>query len=234
MIRCIVIDADVPDQKSLVMRLKKLPNVEVMGVYDNAIEALVILKMNTVNLVFCDIQLPEVNAIDFLKSLYMPPLFVFVTKDPQYALLGYELSILDYILKPYPLERLIKTINKAQRILDIEKTNTTTNNFLIIKDRSAIIISPYHELIMIKGDKDYIWIETLDKKYHIWKKLIDMESILGPTKQFIRVHRSFIINLDFAKRVEGNLIKMKGETQDVPIGKQYKSLLYKRLGLINS
>lgn len=234
MIKCIVIDADAADQKALASRLNKLPDVEVVGVYSSAIEALMILKMNTVNLVFCDVQLPEVNAIDFLKSLFRPPLFVFVTKDPQYALLGYELNILDYILKPYPLERLIKTINKAQRILEAEMANATVNNFLTIKDRSTIIIAPYHELIMIKGDKDYVWIETVEKRYHIWKNLLDMEAILTSANQFVRVHKSFIVNLDFAKRMEGNIIIMKGEAQNVPIGKQYKSRLYKRLGLVNS
>ncbi|WP_313188644.1 LytR/AlgR family response regulator transcription factor [Sphingobacterium siyangense] len=231
MIKCIVIDDEELAQDILVSHLRKIPNVEVLGAYSNALDAMTIVKSNTVDLVFCDIQMPDLDGVTFLKSLKNPPLFVFVTGDPNYAIEGYQLNVLDYVLKPFGVERLIQTIGKAEAFLESERNNKSGLNFLIIKDRSNIIITPYHELFYIKGDKDYVLIETLEKKYNVWKKLIDMEEALMGAKQFVRVHKSYIVNLDFAKRVEGNVIKMRGSLDDIPIGGQYKIELYKRLGI---
>lgn len=234
MIKCIIIDDEESAQEILVSYLEKIPDIEILGVYDSAIDAMKLLKSNEVNLVFCDIQMPGVSGVNFLKSLRNPPLFVFVTGDPTYALEGYELNILDYVLKPFGVDRLIRTIEKAQAFLESEKGSSPERDFLIIKDRSHIIITPHKEIFFIKGDKDYVWIYALEKNYNVWKRLIDLEEKLGSAKQFVRVHKSYIVNLDFAKRVEGNVIKMKGSIDDIPIGGQYKVELFKRLGLIEN
>jgi len=233
MIKCIVIDDEELAQEILVSHLKKIPNVDVVGIFDNAIDAMATLKSTAINLVFCDIQMPDLDGVTFLKSLKNPPLFVFVTGDPTYAIEGYQLNVLDYVLKPFGVERLIKTIEKAEAFLESERNHQPGLNFLIIKDRSHIIITHYNDVFSIKSDKDYVQIETSEKKYNVWKKLIDMEESLMNAKQFIRVHKSYIVNLDFAKRVEGNVIKMKGDLDDIPIGGQYRAELYKRLGLSN-
>ncbi|PUV21550.1 MULTISPECIES: LytR/AlgR family response regulator transcription factor [Sphingobacterium] len=231
MIKCIVIDDEELAREVVVSHLDKIPEIEILGVYENAFDAIQILKSDKVDLVFSDIRMPDMDGITLLKTLQKPPLFVFVTGDPTYALEGYELNVLDYILKPLSVDRMMKTIDKAQLFLEDQKGVKSKRDFLIIKDRSNIIISPYNEVFYIQGDKDYVWIETLEKKYNVWKKLIDMEEKLSTAEQFIRVHKSFIVNLDFAKRVEGNVMKMKGSLPDIPIGGQYKSELYKRLGL---
>ncbi len=232
MIKCIVIDDEILAQEMLVSKLNKIPDVEILGVYDNAMDAMKVLKKGEVNLVFCDIQMPDMDGVTFLKSFRNPPLFVFVTGDPTYALESFELNVVDYVLKPFGPDRLLKAIEKALIFLDSEKNDNQASKHLIIKDRSIIIITPYDELYYIKADKDYVWVETKEKTYNLWKKLIDMEGALASAKQFIRVHKSFIVNLDFAKRVEGNVIKMRGNIEDIPIGGQYKSELYKRLGLV--
>lgn len=231
MIKSIVIEDEVLAQEILVSYLEKIPDVEILGVFDSALDAMKIVKSNEIDLVFCDIQMPDLDGVNFLKSLKNPPLFVFVTGDPTFAVEGYQLNVLDYVLKPFGLDRLIKTIEKAQAYLNLEKVDKSERNFLVIKDRSNIIITPYNEVFSIKSDKDYVQVETSEKMYKVWKKLIDMEESLANAKQFIRVHKSYIVNLDFAKRVEGNIIKMKGSLEDIPIGGQYKSELYKRLGL---
>jgi len=231
MMKCIVIDDEELACEVLVSHLYKIPEVEILGVYENAFDAIQILKTDQVDLVFCDIHMPDMNGVAFLKTLQKPPLFVFVTGDPTYALEGYELNVLDYILKPLAVDRVMKTIHKAQLFLEDRKGAKSKRDFLIIKDRSTIIICPYHEVFYIQGNKDYVWIETLERKYNLWKTLMDMEEKLSTAVQFIRVHKSFIVNLDFAKRVEGNIIKMKGSLPDIPIGGQYKSELYNRLGV---
>lgn len=229
MIKCIVIDDEPLAQVLLVSQLKKIPDIEIIAVFDNAFDAMKFIKTKEVDLVFCDIQMPDMNGISLLKSLVTPPLFVFVTGHPDYALLGYELDVLDYILKPFDVERLVKTINKAQAILNYG--NSAAKDFMIIKDRSHLIITPYNEVFFVKGNKDYICIDTLEKNYNVYKKLIEMETSLSNAKQFVRVHKSYIVNLDFAKRVEGNVIIMKGSIQEIPIGRQYRSELYSRLGI---
>lgn len=232
MIRCIVIDDEELAQEMIISKLNKIPNVKIIGVFENAKDAFKIIIKGEINLVFCDIQMPDMDGVTLLKSFKNPPLFIFITGDPTYALESFELNVIDYILKPFGSDRLLKAIDKALVFIDSEKNNNFTFNQLIIKDRSNIIIIPYEELYFIKADKDYVWIETSEKTYNVWKKLIEMEVALASEKQFIRVHKSFIINLDFAMRIEGNIIKMRGNIEDIPIGGQYKSKLYKRLGLI--
>lgn len=229
--KCIIIDDEELAREILVSHLSKIQKIQILGIYENAIDAMSILESKDVDLVFCDIQMPDMDGVAFLKTLKNPPLFVFVTGDPSYALEGYELDVLDYILKPFGLDRLIKTIDKAQAVLNHDNGNNSDRDFLVIKDRSTIIISPYDEVFYIEGAKDYVWIETLEKRYNVWKKLLEMEEKLASAKQFIRVHKSYIVNLDFAKRVEGNIMKMRGSIKDIPIGGQYKSELYRRLGL---
>ncbi|MGJ1412021.1 LytR/AlgR family response regulator transcription factor [Sphingobacterium thalpophilum] len=229
--KCIIIDDEELAREILVSHLSKIQKIQILGIYENAIDAMSILESKDVDLVFCDIQMPDMDGVAFLKTLKNPPLFVFVTGDPSYALEGYELDVLDYILKPFGLDRLIKTIDKAQAVLNHDNGNNSDRDFLVIKDRSTIIISPYDEVFYIEGAKDYVWIETLEKRYNVWKKLLEMEEKLASAKQFIRVHKSYIVNLDFAKRVEGNIMKMRGSIKDIPIGGQYKAELYRRLGL---
>jgi DNA-binding LytR/AlgR family response regulator len=231
MIKCIIIDDEELAQEILVSHLNKISDVEILGVYKNAFDAMKILRTNQVDLVFCDIQMPDMDGIAFLKSLSSPPLFVFVTGDPSYALEGYQLRVFDYLLKPFSIDRLVMTVERAQMLIDSERENKPSRNHLVIKDRSNHTITPYNEVYFIKGDRDYVWIETQEKKYYVWKKLMDMEETLAHAKQFIRVHKSYIVNLDFVKKVVGNVIKMKGSIDDIPIGGQYKTELFKRLGI---
>lgn len=231
MIKCIVIDVDQAAQQLLIDSLKKIPGLEILGAFNNPLEALYMLQNNDVDLVFSEIKLPDLDGISFYKSLLNPPLFVFVTSDPSYAIASYELNVLDYILKPFGMHRLLKTLEKAQAFLAVEKNKLPSRNFLIIKDRSNIIISSYNEVFYIKGDRDYVWIETRNKKYHVWRNLKDMETLLLTATQFVRIHKSYIVNLDFAIRVEGQSLIMKGHLGAFPIGPHYKAELYRRLGL---
>lgn len=161
--RCIVIDDEELAQEILVSYLGKIPDIEIVGAFNNAFDAMKVLKSNEIDLVFCDIKMPDLDGVNFLKSLKNPPLFVFVTGDPSYAIEGYQLNVLDYILKPFGLDRVLQTVEKAHTHLNLEKGPIQERNFLIIKDRSNIIIAPYDEVYSIKANKDYVWIETLEK-----------------------------------------------------------------------
>ena len=231
MIKCILIDDEELAQEQLISKLTKIPNVAIVAVFNNAFDAIRLLNSDQINLVFCDIQLPDMNGVSLLKSLKNPPLFVFVTADPNYALEGYELNLLDYILKPFTMERLLKTIHKAQDFLAAAKAHTVTRNYMIIRDKQYNFITPYNEIYYIKADKDYASIWTKDKKHYVWRKLIDLEESLLEAPQFARVHKSYIVNLEYAEHVIGNIIKMKGSLPDIPIGGQYKTGLFNKLGI---
>ncbi|SMG05916.1 LytR/AlgR family response regulator transcription factor [Sphingobacterium psychroaquaticum] len=232
MIKCITVDNEKLAKEKLTSDLGKIHGVKIMGVYSNAFDALRTINSEEIHLVFCDIQIPEIDGISFFKSLQNPPLFVFVTADAKYAVEGYELNIFDYILKPVDIDRLIKTINKAHFFLDSLKASAMSRNYMIIKEKNSRYITAYDEIHYIKGDKDYAYIFTKEKVYYVWQKLMNLEESLLDVPQFIRVHKSFIVNLDFADQVKGNTIKMKGTVVAIPIGARYKVDLFKKLGII--
>lgn len=231
MINCIIVDDEKLALDSMVSHIRKIHDLEILGAFDNALNAMPIISSGQVDLVFCDIQMPDINGVSFLKSLKNPPLFIFVTGNPNYAIESFELDVLDYIMKPFGMDRLLKSVNKARAFLESEKSPVTDRKFLVIKDRYANVIVPYDEVYFIKSDKDFVNISTAEKVYTVWKKISDMEETLAHAKQFLRIQKSYIVNLDFAKTIEGNHIKMKGSIESIPIGGQYKAELYKRLGI---
>lgn len=231
MISCIVIDDEPLAQEDLAEKIGKIPDLELLGIFDSALDALPLIGQGKVDLVLCDIQMPDISGVSFFKSLKNSPLFIFVTGDPTYALEGFELDVVDYVLKPFGIDRLLKSVNKARALLQSQNTNLPNRDFLIIKDRSLNIIMPYKEIFFIKSDRDYIKVSTIDKDYIMYKRLSEIEESLSPARQFLRVQKSYIVNLEFARTVDGNHIKMKGSIQDIPIGGQYKDELYRRLGI---
>jgi len=231
MINCIIIDHEKLAQDALVSHIRKIHDLEILGVFENALDANSLITSEKLDLIFCDIQMSDIKGDTFLQSFKKTLLFIFVTGNPNYAIESFELDVLAYIMKPLCEERLLKAINKARVLLEAEKTPSNDRKSLIFKDRYSNVIMPYDEIFFIKSDKDYIKISTTEKEYTIWRKISDVEKALDSAKQFLRVQKSYIVNLDFAKIVRGSHIKMRGNIEDIPIGGQYKAELYKRLGI---
>lgn len=231
MIHCIAIDDEAVALESLEYQIKRIPDLKLLGAFESAWDALPLINAGKIDLVFCDIQMPDISGMTFLKSLQNPPLFIFITGNPNYAIESYELNVLDYILKPFEPDRLYKAVGRARTFLELQKTKVPHRDFLIIKDRSTNIIMPYNKIFYIKSDREYVTVATAEKDYLMYKRLSEIEESLSSTRQFLRVQKSYIINLDRAKTVSGNFIKMKGSSEDIPIGGQYKAELYKRLGI---
>lgn len=142
---------------------------------------------------------------------------------------------MDYILKPFGIDRLIKSVNKVEQLLSYERqmhNDKIDRDFLVIKDRTTLVIMPHKDIFFLQSDKDYVKISTTEKEYTVYKTLLNLEEELRHAKQFLRVQKSYIINLDYAKTIVGNHIKMIGSIEDIPIGRQYKSELLKRLGVL--
>jgi len=228
---CIVIDDEPASQEILVSYIDKIPMLLLAGVYENALDAIAVIEAGKVDLVFCDIHMPDIDGITFLKTLNSPPLFIFVTGNPIFAIESFELNALDYILKPFTMERILKSVNKARTIMDRNKHNMPERKYLIIKDRSSNVILPHDEIFYLKSDKDYVKIATLEKDYLIWNRISDMEDCLSAASEFVRVQKSYIVNLNFVRKITGNVIVMKGELDDIPLGGQYRDELFKHLGI---
>lgn len=231
MIKCIVIDQEQFAIDALLSCIEKIHDLEIIAVFTNAFDAMPIILAGKVDLVFCDIQMPDINGISFLKALKKPPLFIFVTRDPSFAVESYELEVLDYIMKPFTVERLLKAVNRARAFLESDKSALYDRNFLVVKDKSANVIVPYDEILFIKSDKDYLKISTEEKVYTVYMRISELEAALSHAKQFVRIQKSYMVNLDYAKALEDNCIRMKGSSESIPIGGQYKAELYLRLGM---
>lgn len=183
---------------------------------------------------FLDIQMPQISGIDFLKTLPNPPQVIFTTAYSEYAMDGYELNVVDYLLKPISLDRFAKAVNKAvakeQQIQENEPnlpTNTEPADYIFVKADKKLIKIRFDQINYIEGLKDYVILHTPNGRVVTLQTMKSLEIKL-PSDIFMRVHRSFIVNLANISVIEGNTVQI--EKKIIPIGKNYKDVL---LNIIN-
>jgi len=226
LIKCIIIEDERLAQDVIKNHLQRSGRFDLLGTYRNAPEAKEALERETVDLIFLDIQLPGMTGLNFLRSLSNPPLVVFTTSYPEYALESYEFNVIDYLLKPISYERFSKTIDK---IIDgkIFKTpgaeiKTVNRDHIFIRSEGKFFRIPFSDIMYIEGMKDYLKIHTTEHVIVTHQTMIDLENIL-PGNHFIRIHKSYIVSIARIKAVFGNSVDM-GKTQ-LPIGLNYKDRL---------
>lgn len=223
MIKCIIVEDERLAQDVIKNHLQRSGRFNLVGTYRNAPEAREALEKEEVDLIFLDIQLPGMTGLHFLRSLSNPPLVVFITSYPEYALESYEFNVIDYLLKPVSYERFSKTIDK---IIDGKIFKTSANDIkpfhhehLFIRSNSKFFRISFSDIIYIEGMKDYLKIHTADHVIITHQTMGEMENIL-PSGQFIRIHKSYIIAIAHIKAVFGNSVDMGKEL--LPIGLFYK------------
>jgi DNA-binding LytR/AlgR family response regulator len=223
LIKCIIVEDEALAQNVLQSHLEKIDRLELVAVCNNALEAKEVLNKQEVDLMFLDIQLPGMTGLNFLKTLSAPPLVVLTTAYSEYAVESYEFNIIDYLLKPVSFERFCKAINK---IVDGRLFTQVTNekeslpaDHIFVKSNSKFFKVNFTEIIFIEGMKDYLKIHCRDYKLVTLQTMNEMEKIL-PARQFIRVHKSYIVAVTHIKSIYGNSIEMENET--IPIGINYK------------
>lgn len=231
MISCIIIEEDPLFREELEAHTLKIPWLDVLAVFERSTLAIDMLNEGGIDLVLCDTQMSGINGLALIKY-YPNSLFIFITDHSDDAVECFELNVLDYILKPMHIDRLLKAISKSRIVIENKIAGSRQKDFFIVKDRSLNVIIGYNEIYYLKSDKDYTKIITAEKEYVTWKKISDIEKLLSHNRQFLRVQRSYIVNLDFARAVNANCIKMKTNVDDVPIGKHYRHALYSRLGIL--
>ncbi len=230
MYNCIVIDDECYAREALETSIEKVPFLHLLGSFDHPLPAMELLANKQVDIVFSDIQMPDLDGITFLKSLKQPPVFIFVTGIRQYAVESFELDVLDFIVKPFDFLRFLKAANKARAYLESTRSQIRSKDYLILKDRAAHTIVRFADIYAVQSNKDYVTVRTVEKAYLVWKTMSFMESNLVGDN-FIRVHKSHLVNLDFVTSVTAVKILMKGNLGDIPIGTQYRDGLFRRMGI---
>lgn len=221
MIRCIIVDDEALAQDVIKSHLHKWPEFELLGTYRNASEALKALQTQEVDLMFLDIRLPGSSGLQFLKTLTNPPIVILTTAYAEYALEGYELSVLDYLLKPISLERFSKALQKvsADRLYSTKPEESPKSDHMFIKSGGKYFKVNYSEILYIQGMRDYLRIYTPDYSLITLQTMNEMERML-PAGEFMRIHRSYIVSIPRIRSVYGSTIEL--EKESLPVGLSYK------------
>ncbi|MBI1838215.1 MAG: response regulator transcription factor [Flavobacteriia bacterium] len=230
---CLIVDDEALARELIQMHLKNTCNIGEIITCSSAFEAAAILKSAKFDLLFLDIQMPKFSGIDFLKTLANPPKVIFTTAYSEYALEGYELHVVDYLLKPITYERFAKAIQKVFEILDMEAqvkepgTIESKDDSILIKSSHQLIKIKIEDILYIEGLHKYVKIVTQEKSYCTLIGLTSIELEM-PSKSFYRCHRSFIVNLNKIGLIEGNQAII--QKFSVPISKKNKEELILKLG----
>ena len=230
MIKAIIVDDEPLALDVLESYIAQLPELELVARCENALEAREVLKEHDVDLMFLDINMPQLTGIDFLKTLSVKPNFIFTTAHPNYAVEGFELNAIDYLMKPIPLERFMKAVNKVSdmQVGETSAPEKKKENFIFVKADKKLIKVNFDDILYIEGLKDYVIIRQREGRVITLHTMKSLEAKL-PDHIFKRIHRSYIVNIGAIDAIVGNMIELKEKSQvkHIPIGKNYREDLLK-------
>ena len=222
MIRCLAIDDEPLALQQIAAYINKVPFLELAGHCQSALEARQFLTEDRVDAIFCDINMPDLNGMDFVKSLTAPPLVVFTTAYSEYAIEGFKVNAVDYLLKPFGMQDFMRAANRLQERLSVPAAPTVeTDDTLFLKTDYRIIKVNIPAIRYVEAMSEYlkVWIEGEAKPIITLLSMKKMEERLPAN--FMRIHRSYIINLDMIQEVNKNRVIMDADTY-LPIGDLYK------------
>ncbi|MCK9205082.1 MAG: response regulator transcription factor [Bacteroidales bacterium] len=227
-IRCLIIDDEPLAQRVIERYAENLSYLEIVKKCNNALEAIEILHQQEIHLLFLDINMPRLSGMDFLKTIKNPPLVIITTAYSEYALQGYELDVIDYLMKPFAFDRFLKAVQKASELLrvkgaphaEVHDTERAEDSFIFIKSSKKTYKVNLSEILYIEALGDYVKIYTNDKMIVSYQSLKNIESLL-PAKSFPRIHKSFIIALSRIEMIEGNHVKIRDRL--IPVGTNFKA-----------
>ena len=229
MIRCIAIDDEPLALQQIAAYIGKVPFLELAAQCQSALEAQRFLQSDTVDAIFCDINMPDLNGMDFIKSLAVPPLVVFTTAYAEYAVEGFKVNAVDYLLKPFGLQDFMRAANRLQERLvsppsltsPLSPLTSENDNVIFLKTDYRIVKVTISDIRYVEAMSEYlkVWLEGEAKPLITLLSMKKMEERLPAT--FMRIHRSYIINLDKIQEVNKNRVIMDADTY-LPIGDLYK------------
>jgi two-component system LytT family response regulator len=229
-IRCLIIDDEPPAREIIRRYVQEIPTLQLMGECANAIQALTVLQQHPIDLLFLDIRMPQLNGTDFIKTLKNPPKVIFTTAFSEYALEGYELDVVDYLMKPIRFDRFLKAVNKAYPLIGAavplkpvvaavveEKKN---ESFVYFRADRKMVKVMLDDILYIESMKDYIKVNTVQGVIITKQSISSVEAML-PEKLFVRTHRSFIVSINKIKSFTNELVEV--DKTDIPIGKLFRN-----------
>lgn len=226
-IRCVIVDDEPLALQLMEKYASKVPFIEVINSFTNPKEAQEFIEKENVDLLFLDIHMPDVNGIDLLKGINKNTMAVFCTAYADFALKGYELQVIDYLLKPFSFERFMKAVFKAQEQFTLKNghakksTHEPEAEFIFVKSEYSLVKINVTDIILLEGLKDYIKIFMVNNP----KPILTLQSLRAleeklPSNSFCRIHKSFIINLKYLQSVQKNSAHINN--REIPIGNQFK------------
>jgi DNA-binding LytR/AlgR family response regulator len=236
MLNVLIVDDEPLALDVLETYIGQMPDLRLVKRCSNAIEANEALKHESVDLMFLDIQMPQLTGTDFVKTLTRPPMIVFTTAYPNYAIQGFDLNALDYLLKPISFERFVKAVNKAVEHAELTQreaapasgANTLGDglDFFFVKADKKLVKVNFDDIIYIEGLKDYVIIRLINGRVITLQTMKSLEDRL-PVMRFRRIHRSYIVALEKILAIEGNMVEVqeKDRPKLLPIGKNYRDEL---------
>jgi DNA-binding LytR/AlgR family response regulator len=229
MINCIIVDDEQHAIDILDHYVKQTPHLQLVASFTNPIEALLLLGRQKIDLVFLDIQMPELSGIDFIKTIQGKSKVILTTAYSEFALEGYDLYVVDYLMKPIRLPRFLAAVQKAVQQLNTghEITSATAeDDYIFVKTESKgkLLKINLADIDFIESMKNYMVIHRGGQKTMVYTSMKELEERL-PKKQFLRVHKSFIIPVSRITGIEGNLLRLKNVTTEILIGENYKAEL---------
>lgn len=212
-LRAIIIDDEPLAINVLKNYIEKVKELQLANTFSNAIEAQSYIQHNTIDIIFLDINMPLLNGLDFLKSMTVEPQVVITTAHEKYALQSYELEAIDYLVKPIPFPRFLKSINRIIKLKQVpqdgQKPSSARDHIFVKVDKKKLQKIHLDEIMVIESLKDYIRIITCSSKYIVHRTLCSFTEEL-PSDNFMRVHRSFTVALDKVDVIEGNSLEIGG------------------------
>lgn len=232
--RCIIIDDEPLALELLADNLQQVPRLQLVASCRSAVQAMEVLRTEAVDLIFCDIQMPGITGLQFIKSLAQKPMVIFITAHHEFALDGFELDVVDYLLKPVPLERFLKACNKALHLYDMQNKPAAAapernrDHLFVYADYNLVRIN-HGEITYIEGLKDYVKLHRTG----VAKPLLSRITIKAleeqlPADQFFRTHKSYIVNLGYVQSVRKGRIKLNDV--EVPYTDNYRDVISRMTG----
>ena len=235
---CIIIDDEATARMIITQLCSKLPSLNVLEEFPNAMQAIKYLNQNEVDLIFLDIHMPDFTGFDFIETLKNPPKIILTTSDPNFAIQAFEYDcIVDYLVKPITQERFDKAIQKAESkqskpsetVSKGEKVEATSGNDLYVNIDRRLIKIDIPSIYLVEAKGDYIQVKTEDKNYTVHSTLKKIADKL-PDSLFLKVHRSYIINVQKIIDIEDNSVLIKKDV--IPVSRSNRPELMKRLNLL--
>lgn len=236
-LNCLIVDDEELARTLLENYTSRLPHLKIVGICTNPLKAFQALQANHVDIMFLDIQMPEMTGTEFLKTLVQKPMVIFTTAYAEYALEGYELNVVDYLLKPFNFERFVQAVNKATDLLKLKEAKGDSENriaetvseesdYILVKSEHKVYRIFYKDILYVQSMREYVAYYTPGNRILSLGSLKGLENEL-PENQFMRIHKSYIIAKGKVTTLEGNMVHI-GEAK-IPIGASYRESVLKEL-----